>query len=226
MGHMADANDSTQATTDTGRSATGGSPKESVEMWFDPICPWAWMTSRWLMEVERLRDIEVTWSVMSLAVLNEHRHDLDAAYRARMDEAWGPVRVIIAATEAHGPSVIKPLYDAMGSRRHPGGRTDTDAIIAESLAEVGLPASLADVAATDEVDALLRESHGEGIALVGDDVGTPVVAIDGVGFFGPVITPAPTGEAAGRLFDGLALVTSVPGFYELKRSRELGPIFD
>ena len=113
----------------------------------------------------------------------------------------------------------------MGTRRHPGGRKDTAAIIAESLAEVGLPAELAAVAGTDEVDALLRESHGEGISLVGDDVGTPVVAIDGVGFFGPVMTPAPTGDAAGRLFDGLALMTSVPGFYELKRSRTAGPSF-
>ena len=135
------------------------------------------------------------------------------------------MRVIVAAARDHGEGVIKPLYDAIGTRRHPGGRSDSDAIIAESLAEVGLPASLADVAGTDEVDALLRESHAEGISLVGEDVGTPVVAIDGIGFFGPVITPAPTGDAAGRLFDGLALMTSVPGFYELKRSRTAGPSF-
>ena len=142
-----------------------------------------------------------------------------------MDDAWGPVRVIVAAARDHGDAVVKPLYDAMGTRRHPGGRSDIAGIIAESLAEVGLPASLADVAGTDEVDALLRASHTEGISLVGQDVGTPVVAIDGVGFFGPVITPAPTGDAAARLFDGLALVTSVPGFYELKRTRTDGPSF-
>ena len=196
----------------------------SVDFWFDPLCPWAWMTSRWIGEVEKVRDIEVTWHVMSLAVLNE-KQDLPEDYRALMDEAWGPVRVIVAAARDHGEGVIKPLYDAIGTRRHPGGRSDTDAIIAESLAEVGLPAALAHVAGTDEVDALLRESHTEGISLVGDDVGTPVVAIDGVGFFGPVMTPAPTGDAAVRLFDGLALMTSVPGFYELKRSRTAGPSF-
>jgi 2-hydroxychromene-2-carboxylate isomerase len=199
-------------------------PRTSAEFWFDPLCPWAWMTSRWMMQVEDVRPVDVTWSVMSLAVLNEGR-DLPDSYREMMDRAWGPVRVIIAAAAEHGDKVIKPLYDAMGTRRHPGGQQDWATIIAESLAEVGLPAELADVAGTDEVDALLRESHAEGIGLVGEDVGTPVVAIDGVGFFGPVITPAPTGEAAGRLFDGLALVTSVPGFYELKRTRTAGPQF-
>lgn len=196
-----------------------------VDFWFDPACPWAWMTSRWMDEVAAIRDVDVRWHVMSLSVLNEKKDDLPQRYRDLMDESWGPVRVIVAAARDHGDQVVKPLYDAMGTRRHPGGRTDTDAIIAESLAEVGLPAELAAVAGTDEVDALLRESHGEGIALVGDDVGTPVVAIDGVGFFGPVMTPAPTGDAAGRLFDGLALMTSVPGFYELKRSRTAGPSF-
>ena len=196
-----------------------------VDLWVDPLCPWAWMTSRWVDEVSTLRDVEVRWHVMSLSVLNEKKADLPQRYRDMLDEGWGPVRVLVAAARDHGDEVIKPLYEAMGTRRHPGGRSDTAAIIAESLAEVGLPASLADAAATDEVDAALRESHAEGIALVGDDVGTPVVAIDGVGFFGPVVTPAPTGDAAGRLFDGLALMTSVPGFYELKRSRTAGPSF-
>ena len=196
-----------------------------VDLWVDPLCPWAWMTSRWVDEVSTLRDVEVRWHVMSLSVLNEKKADLPQRYRDMLDEGWGPVRVLVAAARDHGDEVIKPLYEAMGTRRHPGGRSDTAAIIAESLADVGLPASLADAAATDEVDAALRESHAEGIALVGDDVGTPVVAIDGVGFFGPVVTPAPTGDAAGRLFDGLALMTSVPGFYELKRSRTAGPSF-
>ena len=152
--------------------------------------------------------------------------DLPDGYRELMDASWGPVRVLVAAARDHGDEVLKPLYDAMGTRRHPGGRTDTDAIVAESLAEVGLPASLADVAGTQDVDDLLRASHQRAMDLVGDEVGTPVVAIDGVGFFGPVMTPAPKGEAAGRLLDGLALVTSVPGFYELKRTRTQGPVFD
>ncbi len=208
------------------RPALNGDPVSDtpvVDFWFDPACPWAWMTSRWIDEVAAHRDLDVRWHVMSLSVLNEGR-DLPASYRALMDDSWGPVRVIVAAARDHGDKVVKPLYDAMGTRRHPGGRKDTAAIIAESLAEVGLPAELADVAGTDEVDDLLRASHGEAIALVGDEVGTPVVAIDGVGYFGPVVTPAPTGQAALDLFDGLVLMTRVPGFYELKRTRTSGPI--
>jgi 2-hydroxychromene-2-carboxylate isomerase len=212
MGRMADVNDS---------PSTSRTP---VEMWFDPICPWAWMTSRWLMEVETLRDLDVTWSVMSLAVLNEHRHDLDAAYRARMDEAWAPVRVIIAAAEAHGDSVIKPLYDAMGTRIHLRKIADFDQVIRESLEEVGLPAALAKEAHHKKHDAALHRSHKRGISLVGTDVGTPIIAVNGVAFFGPVVTPAPKGEDAARLWDGCVLVAGIPGFYELKRSRTQGPI--
>jgi len=199
--------------------------RRRIDFWFDPACPWAWMTSRWVEEVQKVRDVDVHWHVMSLAVLNEGR-DLPEDYRATLDEAWGPVRVIVAAAELHGEEHIKALYDAMGSRRHPGGRKDTAAIIAESLAEAGLPAELADAAGTQEWDAALRASHEQAIALVGDEVGTPVVAFDGTAFFGPVVTPIPRGEAAGRLFDGFALITGVPGFYELKRSRTARPQFD
>ena len=195
-----------------------------ADLWFDPICPWAWMTSRWLGEVAATRDITVRWHVMSLAVLNEGR-DLSEKYRRMMDDGWGPVRVVTAARLAHGDDVVKPLYDAIGTRLHPGGRKDKDAVLAEALAEVGLPAALAGAATSAEHDDALRASHAEAMALVGEDVGTPVVAIGGVGFFGPVVTPAPTGEAAGRLWDGLVLMTSVPGFYELKRTRTDGPIF-
>jgi protein-disulfide isomerase-like protein with CxxC motif len=196
-----------------------------VDFWFDPACPWAWMTSRWMDEVSARRDVEVRWHVMSLSVLNEGR-DLPESYRRLMDDSWAAVRVIVAAADKHGPEVIKPLYDAMGTRRHPQGRTDTRAIIAESLAEVGLPEDLLEAGDGDAHDERLRESHAEGIGMVGEDVGTPVVAIDGVGFFGPVITPAPKGEQAATLFDGLRLVTQVPGFYELKRTRTQGPVFD
>ncbi len=206
-------------------SAPAPEPRPVVDFWFDPACPWAWMTSRWMDEVAALRDVEVNWHVMSLAVLNEGR-DLPEGYRRAMDDAWAAVRVIVAASASHGDKVIKPLYDAIGTRRHPGGRTDTAAIIAEALAEVGLPEDLADAAGTDAHDDALRASHARGIGMVGEDVGTPVVAIDGVGFFGPVMTPAPKGEDAARLFDGLHLVTSVPGFYELKRTRTQGPVFD
>lgn len=195
-----------------------------VDFWFDPACPWAWMTSRWITEVAQHRDVDLRWHVMSLSVLNEGR-DLDEDYRRLMDDSWAAVRVLVAAARDHGDEVLGPLYTALGTRRHPGGRRDTDAIIAESLAEVGLPAELAAVGRTGEVDDLLRASHAEAVALVGDDVGTPVVAIDGAGYFGPVVTPAPTGQAALDMFDGLVLMTRVPGFYELKRSRTADPSF-
>lgn len=193
-----------------------------VDFWFDPACPWAWMTSRWMTEVAEQRDVDLRWHVMSLAVLNEGR-DLPEDYRRAMDDAWAAVRVLVAAARDHGDEVLAPLYTAMGTRRHPGGRTDTAAIIAESLAEVGLPAELAAVGDTDEVDDLLRASHDRAMQLVGDEVGTPVVAIDGTGYFGPVVTPAPSGQAALDMFDGLVLMTRVPGFYELKRTRSVGP---
>ncbi len=199
--------------------------RTSAEFWFDPLCPWAWMTSRWMMQVEEVRPVDVTWSVMSLAVLNEGR-DLPDNYRQMMDRAWGPVRVIVAAAAEHGDKVIKPLYDAMGTRIHLDGEKDFAKVISAGLEEVGLPWELAEVADTDVNDAELRASHQRAIDLVGDDVGTPVVAVNGEAFFGPVVSPAPKGEAAGRLWDGCVLVAGTPGFYELKRSRTVGPIFD
>ena len=199
--------------------------RDVADFWFDPICPWAWMTSRWMVEVEKVRPIDVRWHVMSLAVLNDGR-ELPEQYRALMEKSWGPVRVVIAARELHGESYVKRLYDAMGTRIHPGDQDDLALVIAESLAEVGLPADLADYAQKDTFDEPLRASHAEGISLVGEDVGTPVVAFNGVGFFGPVVTPAPKGEAAGRLWDGAVLVASTPGFFEIKRTRTQDPIFD
>jgi hypothetical protein len=199
--------------------------KSPVELWFDPLCPWAWMTSRWLMEVEKVRDVQVTWSVMSLAVLNEDA-DLPEDYARMMKQAWGPVRVIVAAAREHGDDVIKPLYDAMGTLIHLGGEKDYEVVISGALKEVGLPADLARFATSTEVDEQLRASHQRGIDLVGQDVGTPVIAVEGVAFFGPVVTPAPKGEAAGRLWDGCVLVAGTPGFYELKRTRTSGPVFD
>lgn len=194
-------------------------------MWFDPTCPWAWMTSRWLMEVERVRPVDVTWSVMSLGVLNEGR-ELDPGYRIRMDRSWGLVRVLTAAAIEHGHDVLKPLYDAMGERIHPHGRDDFETVAAEAVEQVGLPRQLLRVMGTDAVDGPLRASHSRAIELVGDDVGTPVVAVNEVAFFGPVVSPAPKGEAAGRLWDGCLLVAGTPGFFELKRTRTVGPQFD
>lgn len=200
-------------------------PRSVAEFWFDPLCPWAWMTSRWMSQVEQVRPVDVTWSVMSLSVLNEGR-DLPEDYRAMMDRGWGPVRVITAAAQEYGDKVVKPLYDAMGSRIHLGGEKDVSAVLVPALEEVGIDTSLAAAAESDAVDDLLRASHERAISLVGDDVGTPVVAVDGVAFFGPVVSPAPRGEDAGRLWDGCLLVARTPGFFELKRSRTVGPIFD
>jgi 2-hydroxychromene-2-carboxylate isomerase len=199
--------------------------KNKADFWFDPLCPFAWITSRWIGEVEAVRDIETEWHVMSLAVLNEGR-DLEPAYRESMDNAWGMVRVIIAAREEHGPQVIKPLYDAMGTLIHERGEKDRPEVIAKALAECGLPESLAGAAATDAYDAELRASHEEGISLVGQDVGTPVVAFNGTAFFGPVLTRIPRGEVAGQLWDATTAIAGYPHFFELKRSRTESPEFD
>ncbi|TQM96123.1 putative DsbA family dithiol-disulfide isomerase [Ornithinimicrobium humiphilum] len=209
---------------------TAAPSRDRAEMFFDPVCPWAWMTSRWMMEVEKVRNIDVTWSVMSLSVLNEGR-DLPEGYRAMLDRSWGPVRVIVAATkdlpEDEANVLRKKMYDAFGQRIHLDGRgsEDLDAIISEVVDELGLDASLKEVAGRDDVDDALRASHQRAMDLVGDDVGTPVVSVNDIAFFGPVVTPAPKGEAAGQLWDGCVLVAGTPGFYELKRTRNASPDF-
>lgn len=199
---------------------------EIADFWFDPTCPFAWVTSRWIGEVEEVRNIKVNWHVMSLSVLNEHNQDLPPEYRAHVDKAWGPVRVIMAAVAGHGTDVIKPLYDAMGTHIHNNGNKDLAHVIAKSLAEVGLPAELAAAATTDAGDGALRASHAEGIRQVGQDVGTPIVAFNGTAFFGPVITRIPRGEEAGKLWDATVTLASFPHFFEIKRSRTEDPRFD
>ncbi len=197
-----------------------------VDFWFDPICPWAWITSRWVLEVQKVRPVEPVWHVMSLAVLNEGREDLPEQYREGLRSAWGPVRVLIAAEQAHGPQVLLPLYTALGNRFHlEKAPRDRETILA-ALAEAGLPASLADAMDSTEYDDAVRASHADGIARVGYDVGTPVISVGELSVFGPVVSPIPRGEAAGRLWDGVLLIAGTDGFFELKRSRTRDPIFD
>ncbi len=197
---------------------------ETVDLWVDPVCPWAWMTSRWLLEAATVRDLDVRVHVMSLAVLNEGR-DLSAEYIDLMRRAWGPVRVLIAAEQRYGEDVIEPLYSAMGQHYHVRGEHDLDAVNVNALVDRGLDTRLAEAATDPSFDEALRASHHRGMDPVGDDVGTPVIHVGEVAFFGPVVTPAPKGEAAGRLYDGVVAVAATPGFYELKRTRTKGPDF-
>ena len=206
--------------------------REAVQFWFDPLCPWAWITSRWMHEVEAVRPVRTEWKIMSLSYLNLEQHEakgLDEAHLERMNKGWGPVRVCAAAAAAHGPEVLGPLYTAIGTRFHNQGRRDDPsdkALLAEALAEAGLPTSLAGAADSTEFDDAIKKSHHEAFDEVGLDVGTPVIKIRGNALFGPVITPAPKGEAAGELWDGLVLVSKADGFFELKRSRDRRPTFD
>lgn len=201
------------------------SERATADFWFDPLCPWAWLSSRWILEVQTVRDVDVRFHLMSLAMLNEDK-DISAEYRELLAPGRGIGRVVIAAQVGHGDEVVPGLYTELGRRFHHEKRDRDKATVAEALAAVGLPADLIEAWADESWDNKVRASHEAGINLVGTDVGTPVVRVAGTAFFGPVVTPAPVGEAAGRLWDGVLLVASTPGFYELKRTRDEGPRFD
>lgn len=199
--------------------------RTEAEFWFDPICPWAWMTSRWILEVEKVRDISVRWNLFSLAYLNRDK-ELPEDYKARLIRSWHATRVIAAAQNAKGANITLPLYTAISSRIHLKKMDVGVALFEEALAEVGLDTALAQAMNDESFNSAIIESHERGIALVGNDVGTPIISVSGAAFFGPVISPAPKGEEAGKLWDGVVGVAGYPGFFEIKRSRTVGPIFD
>lgn len=196
-----------------------------AEFWFDPVCPWAWMTSRWILEVEKVRDIEVQWNLFSLAHLNRDK-ELSDEYKKGLIRSWQCTRVIAAAQKVKGASVTLPLYTAISSRIHLQKMTVGEELFSQALSEVGLDPALSAAMNDESYNSVIIESHERGIKLVGNDVGTPIISVAGAAFFGPVISPAPKGEAAGKLWDGVVGVASYPGFFEIKRSRTVGPIFD
>jgi len=197
-------------------AATAG--RATADFWFDPLCPFAWITSRWILEVEQVRDVRVRWHVMSLAYLNQDK-DVPESYREMLRPAWGPVRVLIAAAQRHGDRVLFPLYTAMGNRIHLEKHPIDREMIAAAVAEVGLEPDLVDAMDDMSYDEAVARSHHEGMDQVGDDVGTPTIAVNGAAFFGPVLTRIPRGELAGELWDAAVALAAYPYFFELKRTR-------
>ncbi|HET9872907.1 MAG TPA: DsbA family protein [Propionibacteriaceae bacterium] len=197
----------------------------TVDFWFDPQCPWAWLTSRWMLEVEKVRPVRTVFHVMSLSLLNQDRADSEDRRRA-VDRGWAPVRVALAVERHYGAEQLGAFYTAIGTRVHVRGEELSLDTLRSALADVGLPADLMEAADTGDHDDALRASHAAGIDLVGLDVGTPIIGVDGAAVFGPVVSPRPAGEEAGRMFDAVVTLAAHPGFFELKRTRTVGPLMD
>jgi len=192
---------------------------DDVTFYFDPTCPFTWRTSRWLRNVTQPRGHTIGWKLMSLKMLNEGR-ELPEAYRDRVAFSIRAVRVLQATLDNHGADALDRVYTEFGTRLHYQHAPLDDDLLVTAIAAADLPADLAKSADDDGLDATIRASHDAGQARVGQESGSPIVAIgDGPGFFGPVVVPVPEGEEAEKLYDAVRLLSSVPAFSELKRSR-------